>query len=262
MMLDDLKLKHEICTATWRQSSACTDLVSFCQHTLLNVQGLKVDSCIWVGVGTLAGNDLYCDRSMGQVAVLETILDELRELYPAVSMYSNLLRLLRFILLFERKKPFTEISLVNLGQKYEIWSVFAQEPALNSLDVAFLRSRGFNILTDPEAQNHMSNTSLLFAPGCEGLVIEQCFEIAYPAILVFTQMEDYFNHTMYESSTLKGSNEEQERAEMRLLERKKDLALYQRVYEPFCKMCSSRSVVTELDGWTEAVYWRESNAKV
>ena len=255
LTLDDVTLEYENRTAKWRESQACAQLVRFFQTDILERPGFYVDSCVCVGVGSFTGEHPYYgdNRSMHQLGMLETILDVLREsrpfytpscarnpCVPSSKIRGEICRYDEFLLG------------CHTGRKSTVSDVFMQDPVMNSLDISFLQSRGYIVLQNPDAQNCASNASLLFAPNCEWYVIQGCFEIAHPTILVFGEVEDYLKYCG-DQAPAGASREQLEEVWER---QKENRAVYERVYEPFSKMCSSRSFVTNSDGWTETVHWR------
>ena len=67
--------------AQWTASSAVVDTISFFRDTVLQVQGLKLTSCICVGIGTFASDRsrFRGDNSLDQLAAFETLLGIIRK---------------------------------------------------------------------------------------------------------------------------------------------------------------------------------------
>ena len=58
------------------------------------------------------------------------------------------------------------------------------------------------MVEDPEAQNLLTPNSLLYAPGCEWSVLEQMFELAYPAMYIGSELERYLDCIRREGSEI------------------------------------------------------------
>lgn len=129
---------------------------------------------------------------------------------------------------------------------------------MNSLDRAFVQSKGFTVLDDPEAQNHATPTTLLFAIGYEWSTIEEVFEIAYPAAFIAGDLHDFINcaQNCYADGT---PQEERDRVDQEF--RKKQEKEFDRVFKPFCDMCLSQDVpLPGNEGRVQKIYWRRTRA--
>ena len=222
MTLDEVKAKYEQRMKQWRNSSFCTAMIRFFEQTLLNAQSLKLDHCACVGIGTFTGEHPHCRSEYGpldQLAALETLLEILR-------------------------------------QKHNISSVIIQDPVMNSLDAAFLESRGFTAVEHPEAQNRLTPTSLLYAPSCEWHVVKEAFEIAYPTIFIGSRLEKYMDCIEFEQEEGVDIEEDQWQETQRKV-REQERRTFERAYLPFCDTRSSRDVVLYQNGRKETVYWKD-----
>lgn len=123
---------------------------------------------------------------------------------------------------------------------------------MNSLDAEFLRSRNFIVLEDPIAQNHLTATSMLYAPNCEWMAIEHALEIAYPALFVGPPLETYLDHITYGEAD--ASKEAQEFIDQDVRQHK--LKTFTRVYKPFCTARISKDIVMSPSGQKQRVYWK------
>ena len=99
---------------------------------------------------------------------------------------------------------------------------------MSPLDCDFIRSRGFTVVEDPEAQNLATPTSLVYAPGCDWNAIGEIFEIAYPAIYIGPELEDVASCLSFEGSDL--PKEEQNKV------KEKFCLKCERVYRPFVEV--------------------------
>ncbi|KAL8849044.1 MAG: hypothetical protein Q9221_005942 [Calogaya cf. arnoldii] len=61
-------------------------------------------------------------------------------------------------------------------EKKKINVVRIQEPKMNSLDIAFVRSLGYEVIEDPGAREEMARDVFLFTPGAEFAHIQDLFD--------------------------------------------------------------------------------------
>lgn len=78
---------------------------------------------------------------------------------------------------------FTRLSEL-LSEKHQFSEIFFQDPQFTTVEMAFLQSRGYIVVQDPEAYAKLSSTTLIFAPRFDKDRIAGCFGIAQPAVFI------------------------------------------------------------------------------
>jgi hypothetical protein len=68
------------------------------------------------------------------------------------------------------------------ASKHSIRHVYFQDPAFNSLDKEFLKSRGYTVLHTPEYEDFMTTETFLFTPGVTMFLALAPIQVAYPAL--------------------------------------------------------------------------------
>ena len=140
------------------------------------------------------------------------------------------------------------------GEKHIIDTVYIQDPVMSSLDHAFVESKGFTVLEDPEAQNNATSTTLLFAIGFEWFTIEEIFKIAYPAVFLGGDLHHYIG-CIKPCYTEETTQEEKEKEDRRVKE--ETHKTFQRMYKPFCDICLAQDIpLPGRDGGTKKMYYR------
>lgn len=127
----------------------------------------RIDRCITLGLGSLSNGRR---SSWWELVFLESVLD------------------------FLSPSPITEEEeeeeARNKREKShnEKLQIFIQDPVFNDLDVAFFQTLGFTALSDPEAFDHITPSTFLFAPHLEIEVYERALEKAKPRLCVGTDL--------------------------------------------------------------------------
>ena len=116
---------------------------------------------------------------------------------------------------------------------------------MNDLDINLVRSLQFTPLTNPDAQNKCTTTSLVFAPSCEWDVVIEMFEIAYPAVFIGGTLADYRDYIPMDADD----------PDLRRVQRRKRLR-FDRVLQPFLAACDSRDISLGPGVGSETMYWR------
>ncbi|KAG7005888.1 zinc/cadmium resistance protein [Physcia stellaris] len=114
---------------------------------------------------------------------------EFTQEHEASDLYLDIMDIFRDFIL---KQSSLEVRNLN---KHTIRNIYFQEPTFNSLDKAFLKSRGFQIIDSPECIQHMTEQTFLFAPYCDMAIVNACLNKAFPAMLtgrVITNQNRWF----------------------------------------------------------------------
>lgn len=135
----------------------------------------------------------------------------------------------------------------------------------NDLDAAFVRSRGFIVLEDPEAQNKMTPATLLFAIKYDPHIVEDAFEISYPAIMIGGDFRPEvhmqragFIRTNYIGPTIEKIKAQKAIEKMKAEKAARQWAEYERLEGRFHKGWSWKQIpVPAIYTWRGA-YWRPS----
>ncbi|KAL8932203.1 MAG: hypothetical protein Q9211_006461, partial [Gyalolechia sp. 1 TL-2023] len=117
----------------------------------------RIDRCVVLGLGSLSNGRR---SSWWELVFLESVLDFL-------SLSS---------------------SAENEGPHDERLPVYIQDPLFNDVDIAFFNSLGFIVLSHPEAFEHMSTSTFLFAPHLELEVYRRTLKTAKPRLCVGTDL--------------------------------------------------------------------------
>ncbi|KAL9005945.1 MAG: hypothetical protein Q9188_001310 [Gyalolechia gomerana] len=117
----------------------------------------RIDRCIVLGLGSLSNGRR---SSWWELVFLESVLE----------------------LLFLSASSERETS-----SDWEL-KIYVQDPVFNDLDVAFFKSLGFIVLSDPEAFDYISPSTFLFAPHLEAEVYVRALKKAKPGLCVGTDL--------------------------------------------------------------------------
>ena len=124
---------------------------------------------------------------------------------------------------------------------------------MNSLDHQLAESKGFTILEDAEAQNHMTSSTLLFSIGFEWMIIQSCFEIAYPAIFIGGDLSRSHRGNLIHQDD--ASEEEKQAADLE--HANEGQREYERIYKPFHDNWCSTEILRPPHKRYTRIYWRE-----
>ena len=157
--LDKTNERYKILAHNWETSSCRKELVDWLDGNLLKSDLLNVDQCICTGIGSFTGSHdpnypADCKRPMYQLAAFQTILEMLK-------------------------------------RRFDSQEVYFQDPAFNTLDKEFLQSRGYRIVTSPEAYDRMTASTFLYAPCNEWFVVFKAIEVAHPALFIGNDVPEF-----------------------------------------------------------------------
>lgn len=162
--LIDLQKSHAHYRKHWLISTCYQNVQTLLQKDLLpSFHSPKIiDRCVILGLGSLSNGRV---SSWWELVFLESMLE-----------------FLSFHPIAEEVKEETENSLSERSQ------IYIQDPVFNDLDVAFFKSLGFTVLSDPEAFDYISQSTFLFAPHLEIEVYVKALEKAKPGLCVGTDL--------------------------------------------------------------------------
>ncbi|KAL8945070.1 MAG: hypothetical protein Q9216_000054 [Gyalolechia sp. 2 TL-2023] len=157
----DLQKSHSYYRGQWLSSPCHQNLQNLLQNDLPSSlrSPEAIDRCIILGLGSLSNGRR---SSWWELVFLESVLDFL-------SLSSSTGK--------ERMQD-------------ERLQIYIQDPVFNDLDVAFFRSLGFIILSDPDAFNHISPSTFLFAPHLEIEVFVKALEKARLGLCIGTNVTE------------------------------------------------------------------------
>ena len=180
--LEALHRLHGQVDEIWRVSQCCRELMAAITEKVLPSDIIVIDKAICTGLGSVSNSGPFVSRakSMWQLVAFESVIELLSTFY-SLSKYVD-----------------TETDIWSfIESKHNIKDVYVQDPRFNDLDMDFLTNdRGLNVLQDPEAIQHMSSTTFLFAPCNEFTLLEQAFKAALPALFLGNNIGDYLLHTI------------------------------------------------------------------
>jgi hypothetical protein len=162
----------------WLKSTCLPSLRSVFEQDVLTADRVILTKCVCLGLGCLTAGTL--DSSF-QLAALITML-EMLSMHSDASSYSLGMR--------SSMKP---LLMQNVGVKFAIQEIIFQDPNFNAQDKAFLVSRGYTILEDPEAFSKIDDNTFLFAPHLDFSVLATALEKCTPAICVSNDMSQYID---------------------------------------------------------------------
>ncbi|KAL8718786.1 MAG: hypothetical protein Q9225_004118 [Loekoesia sp. 1 TL-2023] len=84
-----------------------------------------------------------------------------------------------------------ETILEILRQRFEIEDIVFQDPAMDKLDKAFLRERGYTVVQHPEAQNAMTSTTFLYCPCISWEAVWEFLIVDHPALYYGPRFQDF-----------------------------------------------------------------------
>ncbi|KAL9024749.1 MAG: hypothetical protein Q9196_006282, partial [Gyalolechia fulgens] len=155
----DLQNSHTRYRKQWPSSPCHRNLQTLLQNDLPSAlrSRERIDRCVVLGLGSLSNGRR---SSWWELVFLESVLDFL-------SLSS---------------------SAENEGPRDERLPVYIQDPLFNDVDIAFFNSLGFIVLSHPEAFEHMSTSTFLFAPHLELEVYRRTLKTAKPRLCVGTDL--------------------------------------------------------------------------
>ncbi|KAL8717800.1 MAG: hypothetical protein Q9225_004997 [Loekoesia sp. 1 TL-2023] len=158
----DLHASHAHYRKQWLSSPYHQTLQTLLQNDLPTSRRFQntIDRCIVLGLGSLSNGRR---SSWWELVFLQTILDFLS--LPSSSPIIS-------------KNPPPDKQ----------FTIYIQDPVFNDLDSAFLKSLGYTVLSDPEAFDHITQSTFLFAPHLEVDVFVKALGRAKPRLCVGTDI--------------------------------------------------------------------------
>ena len=162
--LETTHKQYKTLAGRWEDSSCRKELVDWVESSLLTLNNLDINQCICTGIGSFTGDRdaMYPARthcSYFQLAVFDTVL-------------------------------------ALLQQKFPIQEIYFQEPQFNDLDKEFLQTKGYTIITDPEARNRMTTSTFHYAPRNEWYVVLDALVVAHPALFIGDDLPRWCIYTL------------------------------------------------------------------
>ena len=172
--LEDAQNAHIRFTERWESSKCFKWLVNLFEQTILNLERLRIDSCVVTGLGSFTKNEATGNNSsFYQLAAFETMLRLMSEIHHLTFMS-------RLWWMLERR--------------FRINQVYFQEPIFTKLDEDLLTSKGFTVVQDPEATDLVTESTFLYAPCNEWSTIYTILERTHPALYVGNELILSCNH--------------------------------------------------------------------
>ncbi|KAI9843273.1 MAG: hypothetical protein M1837_006488 [Sclerophora amabilis] len=132
--IDALKKDYMRHDETWKSSQCSSELTALFGQRVIKGQGRtlrRIDNCVCLGLGSIV--DPFSRRfAHFQLAALQQVL-----------------------------------SILDDSDGSHMSKRVAQDPAFNHIDAEFLETQDFTVLQNPEAFEHINDSTFLYAPHCE-----------------------------------------------------------------------------------------------
>lgn len=144
--------------------------------------------------------------------------------------------------------------LTNTGQDYNVTRVFIQDPDMNSIDIALLDRLGIKTLEEPEAQNSVTSSTLIYAPSCKNSPAQDMFRSGNaPAVFIGEDIQTW----LYTSRILRDKHESEvmEWFHRTIHCNNNEVVIRDVLFRRFLEACETTVLYTGTR-WTRHAYWQ------